>query len=38
MREIGLRVPFSFFEGASFIYDYEGQSVRNNGTTVNLRN
>ncbi len=33
-REIGLRVPFSFFESASFIYDYEGQIVRNNGKTV----
>ena len=27
-REIGLRVPFSFFETATFIYDYEGQPVR----------
>ncbi len=27
-REIGLRVPFSFFESASFIYDYNGQPVR----------
>ena len=27
-REIGLRVPFSFFETASFIYDYEGKAVR----------
>jgi hypothetical protein len=33
-REIGLRIPFSFFESASFIYDYEGQIVRNNGKTV----
>ncbi len=38
VREIGLRVPFSFFESASFIYDYEGQSVRNNGASVILRN
>jgi putative ABC transport system substrate-binding protein len=27
-REIGMRVPFSFFEAASFIYDYEGRAVR----------
>jgi putative tryptophan/tyrosine transport system substrate-binding protein len=27
-REIGLRVPFSFFESASFIYDYDGKPVR----------
>ena len=33
-REIGLRIPFSFFESASFIYDYDGQIVRNNGKTV----
>ena len=33
-REIGLRIPFGFFESASFIYDYEGQIVRNNGKTV----
>ncbi len=38
VREIGLRVPVSFFESASFIYDYEGQSVRHNGASVILRN
>ena len=27
-REIGMRVPFSFFEIASFIYDYNGEPVR----------
>jgi putative ABC transport system substrate-binding protein len=27
-REIGLRVPFSFFEIASFVYDYEGKAAR----------
>jgi putative tryptophan/tyrosine transport system substrate-binding protein len=27
-REIGLKVPFSFFETASFVYDYEGRPVR----------
>ena len=29
-REIGLRVPFSFFEAASSVYDYEGRRVRPN--------
>jgi putative ABC transport system substrate-binding protein len=28
VREIGMRVPFSFFETASFIYDYDGRAVR----------
>jgi putative tryptophan/tyrosine transport system substrate-binding protein len=27
-REIGLRVPFSFFERASFVFDYDGKPVR----------
>jgi MFS family permease len=27
-REIGLRVPFTFFESASFVYDYDGRAVR----------
>jgi hypothetical protein len=27
-REIGLRVPFPFYETASFIYDYDGKPVR----------
>lgn len=27
-REIGLRVPFSYFEIASFVYDYDGKAVR----------
>jgi putative ABC transport system substrate-binding protein len=27
-HEIGMRVPFSFFETASFIYDYAGHAVR----------
>lgn len=27
-RDIGLSVPFSFVEGASFIYDYDGRPVR----------
>ncbi len=33
-REIGLEVPFSFFESASFVYDYEGRIVRDNGKPV----
>lgn len=33
-REIGLEIPFSFFESASFIYDYDGRMVRNNGKPV----
>jgi putative ABC transport system substrate-binding protein len=28
VREIGLRVPFQFYETASFIYDYNGKAVR----------
>lgn len=27
-REIGLKIPFAFFETASFVYDYEGRAVR----------
>jgi putative tryptophan/tyrosine transport system substrate-binding protein len=27
-REIGMRVPFNFFEIAGFIYDYQGRAVR----------
>lgn len=30
-REIGMKVPFSFFESASYIYDYEGRAVRTPG-------
>jgi putative ABC transport system substrate-binding protein len=33
-REIGLRIPFSFFESASYIYDYEGRRVRSKGRAV----
>ena len=35
---IGLRVPFTFFESASFVYDYDGRPVRttaNKGPTDN---
>jgi putative ABC transport system substrate-binding protein len=27
-RAIGMRVPFDFFETASFVYDYDGRPVR----------
>jgi putative tryptophan/tyrosine transport system substrate-binding protein len=27
-REIGMRVPFNFFEIAGFVYDYQGRAVR----------
>jgi hypothetical protein len=27
-----MRVPFSFFETATFVYDYEGQPVRTPGS------
>jgi ABC-type uncharacterized transport system substrate-binding protein len=33
-REIGLSVPFSFFESAAYIYDYEGLPVRTSPRTV----
>ncbi|HTZ76978.1 MAG TPA: hypothetical protein VMC10_03685 [Stellaceae bacterium] len=32
VRDIGLKVPFSFFENAAFVYDYDGRMVR--GSTV----
>lgn len=35
-REIGLKVPFRFFESASFVYDYDGNTVRYNGKRVAL--
>ena len=34
VREIGLRMPFSFFEGASTVIDYEGVAVRHLGKKV----
>ena len=37
-REIGLEIPFSFFESASFVYDYEGRIVRQNGRPVDSVN
>ena len=33
-RQIGLKVPFRFFESASFVYDYDGRPVRTNGRSV----
>jgi putative ABC transport system substrate-binding protein len=33
-REIALEIPFSFFESASYIYDYEGRMVRKDGKAV----
>lgn len=30
-RTIGVEVPFSFFESANFVYDYEGKAVRLRG-------
>ena len=33
-REIGLSVPFSFFESASAIYDYDGKAVRYKGKLI----
>jgi putative ABC transport system substrate-binding protein len=34
-REIGLRVPFSFFETATFVYDYDGRPVRTSASKSN---
>jgi len=36
-REIGLKIPFAFFEAASFIYDAEGRPVRADGQDMTLR-
>ncbi|MBF0350493.1 MAG: hypothetical protein HQM11_05650 [SAR324 cluster bacterium] len=33
-QKIGLKIPFSFFENAAFIYDYEGRVVRDFGEKV----
>jgi putative tryptophan/tyrosine transport system substrate-binding protein len=33
-REIGMRVPFGFFEIASFVYDYSGEPVRSADQSV----
>ena len=31
-REIGLAIPFGFFETATFVYDYDGRPVRMSGS------
>lgn len=33
-RDINLKIPFSFFESASIVYDYEGKLVRKDGQLV----
>ena len=33
-REIGLKIPFSFFESASFVYDHDGILVRAKGQNI----
>ena len=37
-REIGMRVPFGFFESASFIYDYDGRAVRTIASRIGAEN
>lgn len=37
-REINLKIPFSFFESASIVYDYEGKLVRKDGQLVAAAN
>lgn len=36
-REIGLKIPFTFFEAASFMYDADGRPVRADGQDVTAR-
>jgi putative ABC transport system substrate-binding protein len=36
-RRNGIKVPFSFFESANFVYDHEGKLVRENGLMVTQR-
>jgi putative ABC transport system substrate-binding protein len=36
-REIGLQMPFRFFESATSIYDYEGRPARQNGKSMARR-
>jgi putative ABC transport system substrate-binding protein len=33
-RAIGLKIPFSFLEAASFVFDHEGKAVRVRGQVV----
>ena len=35
-REIGLKIPFGFFESATFVYSPDGSLVREKGQVVNL--
>ena len=37
-REIGLKVPFRFFEGANYIFDYDGKAVRHRGKLISSNN
>jgi putative ABC transport system substrate-binding protein len=37
-REIGMLVPFSFFESASFVYDYDGRPVRTIASRIGAEN
>ncbi len=37
-REIGLKIPFSFFESASSVYDYDGRRVRHKGKRLLVTN
>jgi len=33
-RQIGLKIPFGFFENAGYVYDQQGRMVRKNGQVV----
>ena len=35
-RDIGLKIPFGFFENAGYVYDPHGRTVRKNGQVVSL--
>jgi putative tryptophan/tyrosine transport system substrate-binding protein len=37
-RQIGLVIPFSFLESATFVYDYQGRLVREFGQRIHLTN
>lgn len=37
-REIGMRIPFTFFESASYIYDYDGHTVRSAAASMPAAN
>ena len=36
-KDIGLRIPFKFFESATYVYDYDGHIVRDKGIKVDQR-